>query len=69
MPTPEHKIYSLRHSFKQWMVELEVNEETIALLMGHTNDKPKYGHGGSLEFKLKIMNRLKLEYNKDIFKV
>ena len=69
MPTPEHKIYSLRHSFKQWMVELEVNEETNDLLMGHTNDKPKYGDGGSLEFKLKIMNRLKLEYNKDIFKV
>uniref|UniRef100_A0A2A4YVN2 Uncharacterized protein n=1 Tax=OCS116 cluster bacterium TaxID=2030921 RepID=A0A2A4YVN2_9PROT len=66
-PTDAHKLYSLRHSFKDRLIEHGVNEEVIDLLMGHTKKSYKYGDGGSLEYKAKFLNAIKYEFDVEIF--
>ena len=51
--TGKHSIYSLRHSFKDRLKDVECPEEMIDELMGHRTDKPKYGDGYGLRLKLK----------------
>ncbi|MBR1227240.1 tyrosine-type recombinase/integrase [Bradyrhizobium sp. AUGA SZCCT0176] len=53
LPTPKHTVYSLRHSFKDRLKDVEAPEEMIDELMGHKIDKPKYGDGYGLRLKLK----------------
>ena len=59
-PTPEHKIYSLRHSFEKRMQEAELDYGFRCMIMGHRNTRPTYGDGGSMEYRrdqlLKIMH-------------
>jgi len=50
-PTPAHKIYSFRHSFEKRMLEAGIDRDLRMTLMGHTNSRPEYGDGGSLEFR------------------
>ena len=51
--TPKYSVYSLRHSFKDRLKDVECPEEMIDELMGHKIDKPKYGDGYGLRLKLK----------------
>ena len=53
LPTPKHTAYSLCHSFKDRLKDVECPEEMIDELMGHKIDKPKYGDGYGLRLKLK----------------
>lgn len=57
-PTPDHTVYSLRHSFKDRLVAVEAPDSLIDSLMGHKTYKPKYGKGPSLELKLKFLERI-----------
>ncbi len=50
-PTPQHSIYSLRHTFKDRLRDIEAPEEIIDDLMGHKKSGPKYGRGHKLETK------------------
>jgi integrase len=50
-PTPKHKVYSFRHSFEKRMLEAGIDHDLRLTLMGHTNKRPAYGDGGSLEFR------------------
>ena len=50
-PTPKHHIYSFRHSFEKRMLEAGLDYGLRCTLMGHKNDRPQYGDGGSLEFR------------------
>ena len=50
-PSPKHKIYSFRHSFEKRMLEAGIDHDLRLTLMGHTNKRPAYGDGGSLEFR------------------
>lgn len=50
-PTPNHKIYSFRHSFEKRMLEAGIDHDLRLTLMGHTNKRPAYGDGGSLAFR------------------
>ena len=50
-PTPQHKIYSFRHSFEKRMLEAEIDHDLRLTLMGHTNKRPAYGDGGSLAYR------------------
>ncbi|MGY4598086.1 integrase [Bradyrhizobium sp. GM22.5] len=59
-PTKGHTVYSLRHSFKDRLVAAEAPDSLIDSLMGHKTHKPKYGHGASLELKLKYLQRIAL---------
>jgi integrase len=53
LPTPKNTVYSLRHSFKDRLKDVECPEEMIDELMGHKIDKPKYDDGYGLRLKLK----------------
>ena len=59
-PTPDHRIYSFRHSFEKRMLEAGVDYGLRCILMGHQNTRPSYGDGGSLTYRrdqlLKIMH-------------
>lgn len=67
-PSDAHKIYSLRHSFKDRLIEFGVNEEVVDLLMGHTKKNYRYGDGGSLEYKTKFLNDNKFEFDEALLK-
>lgn len=57
-PTPAHKVYSLRHTFKDRLRDIEAPEEIIDDLMGHKKSGPKYGRGHRLETKLKWLEKI-----------
>jgi len=50
-PTPQHRIYSFRHSFEKRMLEAGLDYDLRCLLMGHKNTRPQYGDGGSLSYR------------------
>ena len=50
-PTPEHRLYSFRHSFEKRMLEAGLDYGLRCTLMGHQNSRPQYGDGGSLKFR------------------
>lgn len=49
METPDHTLYSLRHSFEDRLLAAGVDERIRRDLMGHSLDRERYGTGGSLE--------------------
>lgn len=51
LPSENHRIYSLRHSFEKRMLEAGIDYGLRCTLMGHSNDRPEYGDGGSLAFR------------------
>jgi len=51
LPTKNHVIYSLRHSFEKRMLEANLDYALRCTLMGHKNDRPAYGEGGSMEYR------------------
>jgi integrase len=50
-PTPDHSLYSLRHTFKDRLRDAGAPEEIIDELMGHKKSGPKYGRGHMLDKK------------------
>ena len=65
-PTPNHKIYSFRHSFEDRLKEAGVDDELRRLLMGHAIDRPKYGSGGSLEWRQTELRKVELAFDSSI---
>lgn len=63
-PTPKHSIYSLRHTFKDRLRDIEAPEELIDSLMGHKKKGPTYGRGHTLNAKHKFLSKImyKLQY-------
>ena len=57
-PTRKHSAYSLRHTFKDRLRDIEAPEEIIDDLMGHKKSGPKYGRGHKLETKLKWLRKI-----------
>jgi integrase len=58
-PTDNHKVYSLRHTFKDRLRPVvEAKDEFINKMMGHACDEPKYGEGYPLDFKLSILEKI-----------
>jgi len=49
--TPDHRLYSLRHSFEKRMLEAGLDYGLRCLLMGHKNSRPSYGDGGSMAYR------------------
>lgn len=58
LPTSEHCVYSLRHSFEDRLTAVEPPDKVQAALMGHKYDRPRYGDGPSLEQKKKWLDRM-----------
>ncbi len=57
-PTPQHSAYSLRHTFKDRLRDIEAPEEMIDSLMGHKKKGPQYGRGHKLETKMRILKKI-----------
>lgn len=57
-PTENHSLYSLRHTFKDRLREVDCPDELVDELMGHKIDKPKYGAGSSLRRKLEWLEKI-----------
>lgn len=57
-PTPEHSLYSLRHTFKDRLRDAGAPEEVIDNLMGHEGHRPRYGRGHNLETKYLWMKKI-----------
>lgn len=60
-PTQDHRIYSLRHSFEKRMLEADLDYGLRCSLMGHYNNRPEYGDGGSLEFRREQLTKVVLQ--------
>lgn len=57
-PEEGQSLYSLRHTFKDSLIEAEAPDSVIDALMGHADDGPKYGLGPSLPLKLKWVEKV-----------
>jgi integrase len=60
VPSEEHTLYSLRHSFKDRLRAVEAPGELVDMLMGHSNGGPAYGAGYMLDQKAKWLQRIAL---------
>ena len=58
LPTPNHRIYSFRHSFEKRMLEGGLDYGLRCTLMGHRNPRPEYGDGGSLKYRSDEMMKI-----------
>ena len=58
-----YTVYSLRHSFEDRMKEAGLDDELRRMLMGHTVDRPRYGTGGSLEWRKEQMEKFTLPFD------
>ena len=65
-PTKRHRIYSFRHSFEKRMIEAEIYAELRKILMGHADERPKYGDGESLAFRRDPLLKRVHPYPEDI---
>ncbi|TPN44910.1 DUF6538 domain-containing protein [Mesorhizobium sp. B1-1-7] len=66
LPTRAHTVYSFRHSFEDRMKEGGLDDELRRLLMGHTVDRPKYGSGGSLDWRRRELMKIALPFDQSI---
>jgi integrase len=66
LETPDHVVYSLRHSMEDRMKDGRIDEEIRRMIMGHTIDRPRYGSGGSLERKHEDLMAIALPYDPKI---
>lgn len=65
-PGGRHTVYSLRHSFEDRMKNGGLDEELRRILLGHTINRPRYGAGGSLEWRRDEMLRIALPFDPSI---
>jgi integrase len=61
LPSDQHTLYSLRHSFEDRMTAADVPERIKAQLMGHQYVRPTYGQGGTLGKRLEWMKKFCLK--------
>lgn len=58
LPTDQHTLYSLRHTFEDRLTAVEAPEKVVAALMGHKWHRPKYGAGPSLAQKQEWLGKI-----------
>ena len=58
LPSKDHSVYSLRHSFEDRLTAVEPPDKVQAALMGHKYNRPRYGKGPSLEQKKKWLDAI-----------
>jgi len=63
-PTKDHSLYSLRHTFKDRLRDVQAPEEVIDNLMGHKSRGPKYGRGHILETKFEWLRRIAFDVSR-----
>jgi integrase len=63
MPSIKHTVYSARHAFEDRMKMANIDAELRKILMGHGIDRPEYGEGGSLAWRLEQLKRIELPFD------
>ncbi|MER2537232.1 MAG: DUF6538 domain-containing protein [Rhizobiaceae bacterium] len=63
LPTKAHTVYSFRHAFDDRMKIGGLEDELRRLIMGHAIDRPKYGEGGSLEWRRDELMKVVLPFD------
>lgn len=58
LPTVDHSLYSLRHTFKSRLQAAEAPEDLVDQLMGHKSTKPRYGTGYPLDVLARWVERV-----------
>lgn len=67
LPSDNHRVYSLRHSFETRMKEAGIDYELRCLLMGHAIKRPDYGDGGSLGYRQTELQKIVLPFSISVF--
>lgn len=62
-PSRAHTIYSFRHSFEDRMKIAGLDPELRMILMGHSIDRPRYGAGGTLEWRRDELKKIALPFD------
>lgn len=60
LETPDHSLYSLRHSFEDRMLAAGIDERIRRDLFGHTLGRERYGDGGTLAHKRDLLQAIAL---------
>ncbi|WP_126975611.1 DUF6538 domain-containing protein [Frigidibacter oleivorans] len=60
LPTDDHSLYSLRHSFEDRMLAAGFDERIKADLMGHSLKRERYGAGANLEHLHRLLKKIAL---------
>ncbi|TIR25956.1 MAG: integrase [Mesorhizobium sp.] len=60
LETPEHVLYSLRHSFEDRMIAAKVDDRIRRDLFGHSLGRERYGEGATLAHKRDILQSFAL---------
>ena len=63
LPTKEHTVYSLRHSFEDRLSLVETPEKVQSFIMGHKYRRERYGAGPTLEQKRKWLEMICFDTN------
>lgn len=63
-PSPSHTLYSLRHTFKDRLRDVQAPEELIDSLMGHATRGPHYGRGHLLKMKYDWLKKIAFKIKK-----
>lgn len=61
LPSDQHTVYSLRHSFQDRLLAVNTPDRIQADLMGHKFGRPVYGDVATLAHKLEWMRRIQLK--------
>lgn len=67
LPTRDHVVYSFRHSFEDRMLEGGLDYGLRCALMGHKNNRPEYGVGGSLEYRRTELQKIVHPFDANLF--
>lgn len=57
LETPDHSLYSLRHSFEDRMIAAGVDDRIRRDLFGHALDRERYGQGATLQHLQRIVQK------------
>ena len=60
LETPEHSLYSLRHSFEDRMLAAGIDERIRRDIFGHALNRERYGGGASLEMARDLLSPIAL---------
>ena len=66
LPTQDHTLYGLRHTFEDRMKRANIDYEVRMGLFGHTVSRPSYGSGGGLPWQRDLLRGMALKFNQDV---
>lgn len=63
LPSQEHTLYGLRHTFEDRMKRANIDYEVRMGLFGHTVSRPNYGSGGGLVWQRDLLAGMALKFD------